>query len=589
MGHMSFRLKLTLVFIVTVMIEGALIGGFSYYHSRDIVVRNKKQEMSDTINRIDININVKVRYIMEVLDSAADSELVRGACLSGWDQGERSIRRTYLDDYCASLIKSIGEQMDISIISRSGILYTTGDAGTAGLKDISGEMLAAYYDAVGDRHNKAVWAGIMPALIAGPEQERQVVTVARAIMDQRQDRVLGIMVIELDPDMFSNLLLGNQGLFQYQYLFIVDQKGEVICSNPKVDKGWQEEIDDRFERGIRRFDLEWRGKEYYVCGQYNGITGWKSYSAIPAEGLFPQAKDLSSAIWLVVMMCTIGIAGIIAVLVYAMARPIKRLSGAMSQVQEGDFTVRVPNRRKDEIGELTDSFNYMVDKINTLIRQVYQEKIAQKNAEVQALQAQINPHFLYNTLENIRYMCRLEPATAERMVFSLSNLLRYSLDGSKDQVTLKEDLEHLENYMTILKRRFGSRLEYQIEVEPEAMDCRIPKLVLQPMIENAVKYGFGSQLNLKVELKAYIYQGNLIMICRDDGVGISQENLSELNAVLEQKENTSRHSGLYNIHRRIAILYGRPYGVEIRSTEGHGTTLVVTLPADREPSWGPGA
>ena len=399
MGHMSFRLKLTLVFIVTVMIEGALIGGFSYYHSRDIVVRNKKQEMSDTINRIDININVKVRYIMEVLDSAADSELVRGACLSGWDQGERSIRRTYLDDYCASLIKSIGEQMDISIISRSGILYTTGDAGTAGLKDISGEMLAAYYDAVGDRHNKAVWAGIMPALIAGPEQERQVVTVARAIMDQRQDRVLGIMVIELDPDMFSNLLLGNQGLFQYQYLFIVDQKGEVICSNPKVDKGWQEEIDDRFERGIRRFDLEWRGKEYYVCGQYNGITGWKSYSAIPAEGLFPQAKDLSSAIWLVVMMCTIGIAGIIAVLVYAMARPIKRLSGAMSQVQEGDFTVRVPNRRKDEIGELTDSFNYMVDKINTLIRQVYQEKIAQKNAEVQALQAQINPHFLYNTLD----------------------------------------------------------------------------------------------------------------------------------------------------------------------------------------------
>ena len=191
MGHMSFRLKLTLVFIVTVMIEGTLIGGFSYYHSRGIVVRNKKQEMSDTINRIDININVKVRYIMEVLDSAADSELVRGACLSGWDQGERSIRRTYLDDYCASLIKSIGEQMDISIISRSGILYTTGDAGTAGLKDISGEMLAAYYDAVGDRHNKAVWAGIMPALIAGPEQERQVVTVARAIMDQRQDRVLG--------------------------------------------------------------------------------------------------------------------------------------------------------------------------------------------------------------------------------------------------------------------------------------------------------------------------------------------------------------------------------------------------------------
>ena len=99
-----------------------------------------------------------------------------------------------------------------------------------------------------------------------------------------------MMLIELDPDMFSNLLLGKPGPVPVPDLFIVDQKGEVICSNPKVDKGWQEEIDDRFERGIRRFDLEWRGKEYYVCGQYNGVTGWKSYSAIPAEGLFPRPR-----------------------------------------------------------------------------------------------------------------------------------------------------------------------------------------------------------------------------------------------------------------------------------------------------------
>lgn len=207
-------------------------------------------------------------------------------------------------------------------------------------------------------------------------------------------------------------------------------------------------------------------------------------------------------------------------------------------------------------------------------------------AQNKQLESQFNPHFLYNTLENIRYMCKLEPATAERMVFSLSNLLRYSLDGSKAEVTLKEDLEHLESYLTILKRRFGERFRCRIDVEPETMDLRIPKLVLQPMIENAVKYGFGKQLNLTVELKAYIHEGKLIMICRDDGVGIPQCTLSELTALLEQKENPRRHSGLYNIHRRIDILYGRPYGVEIRSAEGHGTTLVVTLPVKREESDG---
>ncbi len=266
-----------------------------------------------------------------------------------------------------------------------------------------------------------------------------------------------------------------------------------------------------------------------------------------------------------------------------------RILDVMENARTGNLETSIRIDSENEFRIIADAYNETIASLKTQMENNRKMTELVAMAQNKQLESQFNPHFLYNTLENIRYMCRLEPATAERMVFSLSNLLRYSLDGSKDQVTLKEDLEHLENYMTILKRRFGSRLEYQIEVEPEAMDCRIPKLVLQPMIENAVKYGFGSQLNLKVELKAYIYQGNLIMICRDDGVGISQENLSELNAVLEQKENTSRHSGLYNIHRRIAILYGRPYGVEIRSTEGHGTTLVVTLPADREPSWGPGA
>ena len=129
---------------------------------------------------------------------------------------------------------------------------------------------------------------------------------------------------------------------------------------------------------------------------------------------------------------------------------------------------------------------------------------------------------------------------------------------------------------------FGSRFEYKIDIAPECMQCLIPKLVLQPMIENSVKYGFGNQLNLHVELKAYIHEEKLMMICRDDGVGMSAAMVEKLCALMNQKEAPGRHSGLYNIHRRIQLLYGYPYGVEIRSLEGHGTTLVVTLPAVAE-------
>lgn len=259
-----------------------------------------------------------------------------------------------------------------------------------------------------------------------------------------------------------------------------------------------------------------------------------------------------------------------------------RILDVLEKARDGDLDCTIQIESDNEFRTIADAYN---DMITSLKRQMENNR---KMTELVAisqnkqLESQFNPHFLYNTLENIRYMCRIEPEIAGKMVFSLSSLLRYSLDGNKAEVTLAEDLEHLENYLTILKYRFNRRFSYQIDVEPEALACRIPKLVLQPLIENSVKYGFGNQENLRVELKAYIHEGNLMMICRDDGVGITPGVLSELNALLSQKENTSRHSGLYNIHRRIQILYGHPYGVEIRSAEGHGTTLVVTLPAHME-------
>ena len=255
-----------------------------------------------------------------------------------------------------------------------------------------------------------------------------------------------------------------------------------------------------------------------------------------------------------------------------------RILDVMENAAQGDLSGTIQIENENEFRLIADTYN---ETIASLKRQMENNKrMAELVAlsQVKQLESQFNPHFLYNTLENIRYMCRIEPAVAEKMLLSLSGLLRYSLDGSKAEVTLKEDLAHLENYLLILKYRFNRRFAYRIDISEEVFKCRIPKLILQPMIENSVKYGFGLRENLSVELKAYIHDEKLIMICRDDGAGITPGTLREITELLSKEENTSRHSGLYNIHRRIKILYGHPYGVEIRSTEGYGTTLVVTLP-----------
>lgn len=253
----------------------------------------------------------------------------------------------------------------------------------------------------------------------------------------------------------------------------------------------------------------------------------------------------------------------------------------MEEAARGNLDRTIQIGRDNEFATIADTYNQMIHSLKTQMEN--NQKMAELVASAQnkQLESQFNPHFLYNTLENIRYMCKMEPDVAQKMVYSLSGLLRYSLDNSQREVTLREDLKHLENYLTILRYRFNRRFSYQIDVEPETMDCRIPKLVVQPMIENSVKYGFGNQETLKVELKAYLHEEKLILICRDDGVGMTPALLSELTELLTRQENNSRHSGLYNIHRRIQILYGRPYGVEVRSAEGYGTTLVVTLPVLR--------
>ena len=265
-------------------------------------------------------------------------------------------------------------------------------------------------------------------------------------------------------------------------------------------------------------------------------------------------------------------------------RDFYRLLHVMEMAREGNLDTSLEIESENEFKIIADAYRETIASLKLQMENNRRMTELVAAAQNKQLESQFNPHFLFNTLENIRYMCLIQPETAGKMVFSLSNLLRYSLDGSRTEVTLEEDLEHLENYLMILKYRFNRRFFYVVDVEAEALTCRIPRLVLQPMIENSAKYGFGNQENLKVELKAYIHEDRLIMICRDDGIGMTPGVLSEIQALLEQEENNRRHSGLYNIHRRCRILYGRPYGVEIRSAEGLGTTLVVTLPAQREES-----
>ena len=258
---------------------------------------------------------------------------------------------------------------------------------------------------------------------------------------------------------------------------------------------------------------------------------------------------------------------------------IYQLIDALKQVEDGKLDINLDIESDDEFKSIGHSFNMMLGSIRHLIER--HDKMALENnmAIVQMMESQFNPHFLFNTLESIRYLVKFNPKVADKTVVNLSKLLRYSIQNTVDTVRFKEEFDFVKRYIEIMKVRFGDRLEFNDNISYEVKEVSVPKMIIQPIVENAVKYGFGENVEvLRIEISAYIEDEKLYIIVKDYGVGIDKDLLKDLVFNLNEKYNSSDHIGLYNVHKRIELLYGIDYGLEINSEAGKGTKVVLVLP-----------
>lgn len=257
------------------------------------------------------------------------------------------------------------------------------------------------------------------------------------------------------------------------------------------------------------------------------------------------------------------------------------LIGALDQVEKGDLDVSLKITSGDEFERIGHSFNTMIGSIRHLLAR--HQELAKENllATVQILESQFNPHFLFNTLESIRYMIKFGPGEAEKMLVSLSRMLRYSIQNGKDVVTVKEEMDFISRYLQVMLYRYGDRLRYSIDLEEGSRGASIPRMTLQPIVENSIKYGFGEDRDcLEIRISTRIQKGVLSVIIADDGVGIRPELLEELKANLDQGQNQTDHIGIYNVHKRIRLVYGGRYGVGIDSKIEEGTVVTLRVPCE---------
>lgn len=269
----------------------------------------------------------------------------------------------------------------------------------------------------------------------------------------------------------------------------------------------------------------------------------------------------------------------------SITQPIRKLTEVTKQVAKGDLSVRSDVRSGVEASMLSDSLNTMIDKINELLEQVTREQSRLRRAEFELLQSQINPHFLYNTLDAIIWLAESgEQKKVVNMVGSLSDFFRTSLNQGKDIITIREELQHVRSYLEIQQVRYQDILKYEIQVPAELHQYLIPKITIQPLVENALYHGIKNKrgygriiISGKKEADFFVIQ------IEDNGIGISEDRLLQVRDGIRDKVLTGKDMyGLYNVNERIRLNFGEKYGITIESTYQEGTTVSILLPCAEE-------
>jgi len=426
---------------------------------------------------------------------------------------------------------------------------------------------------------KLYWSGINRAFVSYTNRVENVVLMSYGLGDNIS---LGI---EISSEGFEDLIPLAQDIFKDQYVFILDKNNNIIASNKVIKSEWIEYLNEtNIDNG--EMDIKLNDEKYYFRNQYNGVTGWRTFALISNNRIFYNNTMLRDFIIYFVVL-SILVFSIMAYLVsYGLTKPLEKLTLAMRNAEKDKYKVQIKNSKKDEIGILTDSFNELIQKINILVNEVYLSKITQKNAEIEALQSQINPHFLYNTLDSINWMLlEKEEYEISNIIISLGDILKYSMDINNGFVPLSDEINNIENYLLIQKNRFEDKLQFSIDIPNEMLGEKVPKLILQPIVENSIIHGVDSEqydIAINITIDAYFVDENINIEIVDNGVGIDAKKVKKLNEYLEKDTDDLNSIGLKNVNRRIKLYFGEDFGIKIYSKRNVGTKVVITIPREGE-------
>lgn len=410
-------------------------------------------------------------------------------------------------------------------------------------------------------------------------QVNNVLSLVKSIVNPVTNEVTGVILIDLKLDFIKNVIesvkIGKSG-----FIFITDKDGNVVYSpvNSTVYHIHPSWIAEKVSPPIEK---EMDGHKFQII--YNTIPDieWKIAGVFSLDETTEVVSKVQGYT-LIIAFVTLLIGSIISLFFAStITKPLKKLMDLMGKVEEGRFDLRFKTKYEDEIGQLGNSYNKMIQQVEKLIELVYQEQKSKREAELKILQAQIKPHFLYNTLDTIQWMAQEYKAyKIVDIVNALTTLFRIGLNKGNEFITIEEEIEHIKSYLIIQMTRYDSKIEYEIEMDPTVKHYQLLKLTLQPLVENAIYHGIRNKRG-KGKITIRIHQKNdaLELTVHDTGIGIEKERLQQLNHSLDTMSDEHKKGyGLYNVNERIKLTHGSPFGLRVESEFEKGTTIIALLP-----------
>ena len=445
---------------------------------------------------------------------------------------------------------------------------------------------AWYADAVGKYDQYNLTSSHVQNVIKG--ERPWVITLSRGIRNYTGTTADdGVVFLDLNYSAISELCaqssMGDKG-----YVFILDQDGNIVY-HPRQQQLYNELQTENISLVMNaESDIVTVGKgddEKIYALSHSEITGWTIVGCMNMSELLRNSRQTRSIYVLVALGLIIVALLISSVIARNITMPIQKLRDSMKSVQKGNFDIEdIEVLTDNEIGSLTRSFNVMTHRIRELMEQNIQEQEQKRKIELKALQSQINPHFLYNTLDSIIWMIRSEEYEgAGKMVSLLAKFFRISLSQGKDMIPLEKELEHASSYLAIQNIRFKDKFEFQIEADPALLKYLCPKLSIQPLLENAIYHGMeGMYEDGEITIRIYDRDGDIGIDVADNGPGMTQETIDHImhNKVISSKRGSG--IGVRNVNERIQLIYGEDYGVTITSELDEGTTATITIPKMEE-------